>query len=85
MPKLIVAATGDEFFLLDDSHYYYDGLPGPTYMMQVFRRNSQERGVLLELIRFDLIISGSTISTDESATHIPNIPLRSFWKDCYCL
>lgn len=33
MPKLIVAATGDEFFLLDDSHYYYDGLPGPTYMM----------------------------------------------------
>ncbi|KAK2176323.1 hypothetical protein NP493_670g01040 [Ridgeia piscesae] len=33
MPKMIVSATGDEFFLPDDTHYYFDDLPQPTYMM----------------------------------------------------
>ena len=32
MPKLVVSATGDEFFMPDDSHYYYDVLRGPTYL-----------------------------------------------------
>ncbi|XP_041363192.1 autocrine proliferation repressor protein A-like [Gigantopelta aegis] len=32
MPKLIISATGDEFFLLDDSHYYYNDLIGPKYL-----------------------------------------------------
>jgi PhoPQ-activated pathogenicity-related protein len=28
MPKFLVCATGDEFFLLDSSRFYYDALPG---------------------------------------------------------
>jgi PhoPQ-activated pathogenicity-related protein len=28
MPKLIINATGDQFFLLDSSRFYFDGLPG---------------------------------------------------------
>ncbi|XP_005102804.2 autocrine proliferation repressor protein A [Aplysia californica] len=32
MPKLIVSASGDEFFMLDDSHYYYDVLQGPKFL-----------------------------------------------------
>ncbi|XP_077980688.1 autocrine proliferation repressor protein A-like [Glandiceps talaboti] len=32
MPKLVVTASGDEFFLPDDSHYYYDNMKGPTYL-----------------------------------------------------
>nr|XP_002730934.1 PREDICTED: autocrine proliferation repressor protein A-like [Saccoglossus kowalevskii] len=32
MPKLIVTASGDEFFLPDDSHYYYDNIPGPKFL-----------------------------------------------------
>ncbi|XP_070581613.1 autocrine proliferation repressor protein A-like [Ptychodera flava] len=32
MPKLVVTASGDEFFLPDDSHYYYNDMKGPTYL-----------------------------------------------------
>lgn len=32
MPKLIVTSSGDEFFLPDDSYYYYDKLPEPKYL-----------------------------------------------------
>ncbi|XP_041364388.1 autocrine proliferation repressor protein A-like [Gigantopelta aegis] len=32
MPKLVISATGDEFFLPDDSHYYYKDLIGPKYL-----------------------------------------------------
>lgn len=32
MPKFVVNATGDEFFLLDASRFYYDRLPGPKLL-----------------------------------------------------
>ncbi|XP_072027744.1 autocrine proliferation repressor protein A-like [Amphiura filiformis] len=32
MPKYIITASNDEFFLVDDSHYYFDQMIGPTYM-----------------------------------------------------
>ncbi|XP_070580927.1 autocrine proliferation repressor protein A-like [Ptychodera flava] len=32
MPKMIISTGGDEFFLPDDSHYYYDQLLGPSYL-----------------------------------------------------
>lgn len=32
MPKYVVTAGGDEFFLPDDSHYYYNDMKGPTYL-----------------------------------------------------
>ena len=31
MPKLIVSATGDEFFMPDDTYSFFDGLPEPKY------------------------------------------------------
>ncbi|XP_059147465.1 autocrine proliferation repressor protein A-like isoform X3 [Physella acuta] len=31
-PKMIVSTSGDEFFLPDDSHYYFDQLIGPKYL-----------------------------------------------------
>ena len=34
VPKLIVSATGDQFFLLDDSHYYFQDLLGDRNYMQ---------------------------------------------------
>lgn len=32
MPKLIISSCGDEFFMPDDSHYFFDELPEPKYM-----------------------------------------------------
>ncbi|XP_071814910.1 autocrine proliferation repressor protein A-like [Apostichopus japonicus] len=32
MPKYVVTASGDEFFLPDDSHYFYSDMQGPTYL-----------------------------------------------------
>ena len=32
MPKMIISSCGDEFFMPDDSHYFFDQLPGPKYM-----------------------------------------------------
>ncbi|XP_054763349.2 autocrine proliferation repressor protein A-like [Lytechinus pictus] len=32
MPKFIVTAGSDEFFLPDDSYYYFNELPGPKYL-----------------------------------------------------
>jgi len=32
MPKLIIGATGDEFFPPDGSHYFFDDLNGPKYL-----------------------------------------------------
>jgi PhoPQ-activated pathogenicity-related protein len=35
MPKLIVNATGDEFFVPDSSQFYYSALPGTNYLRYV--------------------------------------------------
>ncbi|KAK0058165.1 autocrine proliferation repressor protein A [Biomphalaria pfeifferi] len=32
MPKMIVSASGDQYFLLDDSDYYFRQLPGPKFL-----------------------------------------------------
>ncbi|XP_064605796.1 autocrine proliferation repressor protein A-like [Liolophura sinensis] len=32
MPKLVISTGGDEFFLPDDSHYYFNQLSEPKYM-----------------------------------------------------
>jgi len=35
MPKLVINATGDQFFLPDSSQFYWDGLTGPKYLRYV--------------------------------------------------
>ena len=32
MPKLIVSASGDEFFQIDDSYYFWDALKGDNFL-----------------------------------------------------
>jgi len=32
MPKMIISSTGDEFFMPDDSHTFWSGLPEPKYL-----------------------------------------------------
>lgn len=32
IPKLVISSTGDEFFLLDDSHFYFEQLKENTYL-----------------------------------------------------
>ena len=39
MHKLIVSSSMDEFFMPDDSHYFWDGLPEPKYFR--FLANSE--------------------------------------------
>ena len=35
MPKYIIDALGDEFFLPDDSNYFFDDLLGVKYMRYI--------------------------------------------------
>lgn len=35
MPKMMSSSTGDEYFLLDDSHYYLNQIKGPTYVNMI--------------------------------------------------
>ena len=35
MPKFIVNASGDQYFLPDNSQFYFDALPGPKYLRYV--------------------------------------------------
>lgn len=44
MPKYIVNATGDEFFLPDSSQFYFDELPGEKYLRYVPNGNHSLRG-----------------------------------------
>ena len=32
MPKLVVCTSGDEFFLNDDSYYFWDSLKGEKFL-----------------------------------------------------
>ena len=32
MPKMVISATGDEFFNIDDSYSWFKDMKGPTYL-----------------------------------------------------
>lgn len=52
-PKLIISAGGDQFFMVDDSRYYFDQLQGPKYLRMVPNSEHNLEGHLIS-ITFDL-------------------------------
>ena len=44
MPKYLVNATGDQFFLPDSSQFYFDDLKGEKYLRYVPNREHSMRG-----------------------------------------
>ena len=44
MPKYLVNATGDQFFLPDSSQFYFDGLKGEKYLRYVPNSEHSMRG-----------------------------------------
>ena len=44
MPKLVLNATGDQYFLPDNSQLYYDEMPGPKYLRYVPNADHSLRG-----------------------------------------
>uniref|UniRef100_A0A2C9K2U5 Uncharacterized protein n=1 Tax=Biomphalaria glabrata TaxID=6526 RepID=A0A2C9K2U5_BIOGL len=50
MPKMIVSTGGDEFFIPDDSHYYYDQLQGPKFLRVVPNAEHSMVGHLMNII-----------------------------------
>jgi PhoPQ-activated pathogenicity-related protein len=35
IPTLAISASGDEFFLVDENHYWWDKIPGPHFLMML--------------------------------------------------
>ena len=35
MPKLVIDAGGDEFFMLDDNHFWWDDMVGELHLLMV--------------------------------------------------
>lgn len=64
MPKLIICASGDEFFLLDDSHYFLEQLPGLTYLRMIPNTNHAVIGHALSTM---LTIKGFLLNILERA------------------
>jgi PhoPQ-activated pathogenicity-related protein len=61
MPKLIMNATGDQFFLPDSTHFYYDDLPGEKLLRMVPNADHSMRGTDAQetlLAFYQEIISG---------------------------
>lgn len=41
MPKMVICAGGDEFFLPDDQLYFWDKMQGDTYSLMVYHHQLQ--------------------------------------------
>jgi PhoPQ-activated pathogenicity-related protein len=50
MPKLVIDATGDEFFMPDDDHYWWGELPGETLRMMIQNAEHTMATGVIELI-----------------------------------
>jgi PhoPQ-activated pathogenicity-related protein len=44
MPKLLINSTGDQYFMPDNSQFYFDDLPGPKYLRYVPNTNHSLAG-----------------------------------------
>jgi len=50
MPKLIASTTGDEFFQIDDSRYYFHDLPGDNHLLMMHNAEHSCATALGELL-----------------------------------
>ena len=62
MPKLIVNATGDQFFAPDSSQFYLGGLPGENYLRYVPNTDHALSGKTLDAARTGLAFLDSVIA-----------------------
>jgi PhoPQ-activated pathogenicity-related protein len=64
MPKFLVNATGDQFFLPDSWQFYYDKLPGTKYLRYVPNTDHSLRGSdawLSTLAYYHAVVNGATL------------------------
>src|SRR5262245_60425718 len=64
MPKFIINATGDEFFLPDSWQFYYNDLPGVKYLRYVPNTGHSMRGTdahLTLLASYNAILTGAEL------------------------
>jgi PhoPQ-activated pathogenicity-related protein len=62
MPKLVINATGDQFFVPDSSRLYYDDLPGEKHLRYVPNSDHSMRGTDVEesvLAFYGAIVTGA--------------------------
>ncbi|XP_059147483.1 autocrine proliferation repressor protein A-like [Physella acuta] len=66
MPKMIVTTSGDEFFLPDDSYYYFDQLPEPKFLRVVPNAEHSMKG---HYMANELAIQSFFLTILENATY----------------
>ncbi|XP_072043224.1 autocrine proliferation repressor protein A-like [Amphiura filiformis] len=66
MPKFIFTGANDQFFLPDDSHYYYDQLLGPKYLRII---PNAEHSFTLHQISLIRNLGGFLLAVKQNATH----------------
>ena len=50
MPKMVFSTGGDEFFLPDDSHYYFSDMKGPKYVNMLPNAEHSCAGHVMQLM-----------------------------------
>jgi PhoPQ-activated pathogenicity-related protein len=83
MPKFIINATGDQFFLPDSSQFYFHDLPGPKYLRYVPNADHSLRGTdAVETIAacFQAVLMKSTLPRLSWEINGPTMRVRSETK-----
>ncbi|ELU12951.1 hypothetical protein CAPTEDRAFT_223161 [Capitella teleta] len=82
MPKVVMCATGDEFFLLDDSHMFFSDLPEPKFMMYELRlmenTNHGMIGVYSRLVN-TLLSFFITMQEEDGLDRLPKLSWTRYW------
>ena len=72
MPKLIINSGMDEFFLPDDTHWWWDEMPEPKRFLMVPNAEHSEATGVLELVPDAATFLNALIATNFDAATLPN-------------